>query len=117
MVGLTSAIQIAVSAPTPLTSAAYIAELDAIKASHGIAVTGKEERIRSWMVRVFRTEGVGICPETAVCFDCLETLRAAGKIAAHESVVVFNTGAVQKYPEAVAPLNLPRIEKEKPLTI
>ena len=52
--------------------------------------------------------------ETAVCFDCLEMLVADGRIRADEHVVVFNTGAAQKYPEAV-PLTLPRIDKDRPV--
>ncbi len=36
-----------------------------------------------------------------MCLDCLEMLRADGRIGADEEVVVFNTGASQKYPEAV----------------
>ena len=42
-----------------------------------------------------------------MCFDGLETLGADGRVGADEEVVVFNTGAAQKYPEAV-PLELPR---------
>ena len=91
--------------------------LDAIRASNGCAIAGREDRIRYWLERVFRTEGIGVCPETAVCFECLDVLRQQGKIKPEETVVVFNTGAVQKYPEAVQPLTLPRIEKEKPLAI
>jgi threonine synthase len=89
--------------------------LDAIRASGGCAVAGREERIRDWMERVYRTEGIGICPETAVCFDCLEQLRVGDKIKQDETVIVFNTGAVQKYPESVQPLNLPRLDKNAPL--
>jgi len=81
--------------------------LDAIRASGGLAVAGGEGRIREWMRRVASREGVAICPEAAVCFDCLEQLAAAGKVGADEEIVVFNTGAAQKYPEAV-PLDLPR---------
>jgi threonine synthase len=88
--------------------------LDAIRASGGCAVAGREERILAWMRRVTALEGIGICPETAVCFDCLEQLCAAGKIRAEDEVVVFNTGAAQKYPEAV-PLDLPRLDKDKPV--
>jgi threonine synthase len=66
------------------------------------------------MRRVAQAEGIGICPETAVCFDCLEQLVAAGKIGSEEQVVVFNTGAAQKYPEVV-PLDLPRLDKDRPL--
>lgn len=90
--------------------------LDAIRQSGGCAIAGQEARIRPWMERVFRTEGIGICPETAVCFDCLEQLLEDGRIEPEERVVVFNTGAVQKYPEAV-PLNLPRIDKDRPLNL
>lgn len=76
--------------------------LDAIRASGGLAIAGDEQRIVQWMRRVAGLEGICICPETAVCFDCLEQLVAAGKIGKDEEVVVFNTGAAQKYPEAVA---------------
>ncbi|HTU88873.1 MAG TPA: threonine synthase [Gemmataceae bacterium] len=84
--------------------------LDAIRASGGCAVAGREGRIIEWMRRGMSLEGISICPETAVCFDCLERLLAEGKIGGDEEVVVFNTGAAQKYPEIVA-LNLPRIDK------
>ena len=52
--------------------------LDAIRASGGLAVAGREGRIVEWMQRVAGREGIAICPETAVCFDCLETLVAQG---------------------------------------
>jgi threonine synthase len=86
--------------------------LDAIRESGGQAVTGHEERIVHWMRRVAGLEGIAICPETAVCFDCLEQLCATGQIHSDEEVIVFNTGAAQKYPETV-PLDLPRIDKAK----
>ncbi len=88
--------------------------LDAIRASGGAAVAGREGRIVEWMKRVTSREGVAICPETAVCFDCLEQLLQQGKIQGDEEVIVFNTGAAQKYPEAV-PLNLPRLDKDQPI--
>jgi threonine synthase len=88
--------------------------LDAIRASGGCALTGEEGRIVEWMGRVARQEGVLICPETAVCFDCLEQLRKVGQIREDDEVVVFNTGAAQKYPE-VCPLDLPRLDKDKPV--
>jgi threonine synthase len=88
--------------------------LDAIRASGGCAIAGQEGRILEWMQRVAGLEGVAICPETAVCFDCLEKLLADGRIGPDEEVVVFNTGAAQKYPETV-PLDLPRIDKNRPI--
>jgi threonine synthase len=86
--------------------------LDAIRASGGLALTGREDRIVAWMQRGMSREGISICPETAVCLDCLEGLVRDGTIRRDEMVVVFNTGAVQKYPECVT-LNLPRIRKEE----
>ena len=37
-----------------------------------------------------------------------------GQVRPDEEVVVFNTGAAQKYPEAV-PLDLPRLDKDRPV--
>lgn len=88
--------------------------LDAIRASGGCALAGREERIVEWMRRGMSLEGISLCPETAVCLDALERLLAERRIDAKETVVVFNTGAAQKYPEIV-PLQLPRIDKEQPM--
>lgn len=88
--------------------------LDAIRASGGQAVAGREGRIVEWMCRVARLEGIAICPETAICFDVLDTLTRAGYVRPDEEVVVFNTGAAQKYPEVV-PLELPRLDKNRPI--
>jgi threonine synthase len=84
--------------------------LDAIKASGGCAITGREKSIVTWMRRVASIEGIAICPETAVCFDALDRLVQDGKIKAEEEIVVFNTGAAQKYIEAVE-MALPRLDK------
>jgi threonine synthase len=88
--------------------------LDAIRASGGLAVAGREGRVVEWMRRGASLEGIPLCPEAAVCLDCLEQLAAAGQVRPDEEVVVFNTGAAQKYPEAV-PLALPRLDKDRPV--
>ncbi len=88
--------------------------LDAIRESGGLALAGREGSILDWMRRVAALEGIAICPETAVCFDCLAQLRAAGQVRADEEVIVFNTGAAQKYPEAV-PVQLSRLDKDRPI--
>jgi threonine synthase len=88
--------------------------LDAIRESDGLAVAGREGRIVEWMHRVASLEGIAICPETAVCFDCLEALVKGGQVSSEDEVVVFNTGAAQKYPEVV-PLALPRLDKDRPV--
>jgi threonine synthase len=84
--------------------------LDAIQASGGAAVAGREERIVPWMRRLASVEGLSICPETAICFDVLEQLHERGQIGAEEHVVVFNTAAAQKYPEVIE-VELPRLAK------
>jgi threonine synthase len=86
--------------------------LDTIRATGGLAIAGDETKIPEWMRRAISLEGISICPETAVCFDCLEKLIERRVITPKEKVVVFNTGAVQKYLEAV-PFNLPRLDKDK----
>src|SRR5947207_8493206 len=52
--------------------------LDAIRESRGLAIAGREGRIGEWMRRSSAAEGISFCPETAVCFDCLEQLRERG---------------------------------------
>ena len=85
--------------------------LDAIRASGGRAVAGREAAIGPWMVRAGSAEGISVCPETAVCFDVLERLVGEGWVRPDEEVVVFNTGAAQKYIEALPP-DLPRVDKD-----
>ncbi len=84
--------------------------LDAIRESGGLAATGRETKIAEWMIRSGSAEGIRICPETAICFDVLEQLIHTGQVLADEEVLVFNTGAAEKYIEALPP-QLPRIEK------
>jgi threonine synthase len=88
--------------------------LDAVRASGGTAVAGREERIIHWMREAFRLEGISVCPETAVCLDCLASLRQSDAVRADEEVIVFNTGAVQKYPETIK-LSLPELDKNQPI--
>jgi len=88
--------------------------LDAIRESGGLAMTGREERIGEWMRRASAAEGVSVCPETAVCYDCLEQLRQRGLVRTEEAVVVYNTGAAQKYLEAL-PVDLPRLDRNQPV--
>jgi threonine synthase len=85
--------------------------LDAIRASGAKAVAGREDSIGRWMRRAGATEGISLCPETAVCLDVLAQLVAAGEVGPDEEVVVFNTGAATKYLEAV-PVSLPTVDKD-----
>jgi len=84
--------------------------LDAVRASGGACVAGRESEILTWMQRASALEGLSVCPETAVCLATLTELVQRGLVERHERVVVFNTGAAQKYVEAL-PQTLPRLER------
>ncbi|MBL8821240.1 MAG: threonine synthase [Planctomycetia bacterium] len=86
--------------------------LDAIRASGGQALTGTEDSIGHWMKQAGSLEGISLCPETAICLDVLHRLVKESLIDPSEHVVVFNTGAAQKYLEAV-PLKLPKLNKDE----
>ena len=56
-----------------------------------------------------RLVGIALCPEAAACLDVLDGLVQRGEVQPDEQVVVFNTGASQKYVEAIA-IDLPSVE-------
>lgn len=84
--------------------------LDAVRESGGCAVAANEKLLREWMGLAIAAEGISICPETAACVGALEHLASTGWIKPQDRVVIFNTGAVQKYPEAMR-CDLPRLQK------
>lgn len=84
--------------------------LDAVRASGGAAIAAAEEHILDWMHLATRLEGISLCPESAVCLGALETAVRSGRIRAEETVVLFNTGAAQKYVEVLAG-DPPRVRK------
>lgn len=86
--------------------------LDAVRQSGGVALATPEADIPGWMQLANAGEGIALCPETAVCLGALEILLKRGTILPHERILIFNTGAAQKYPEAVRE-QLPRIDISK----
>jgi threonine synthase len=88
--------------------------LDAVRESGGLAVAVPEQRIAPWMKKAISLEGLSICPETAVCLGALESVLASGAVRPDERIVIFNTGAAQKYPEAVDEV-LPLIDIHQPI--
>jgi threonine synthase len=88
--------------------------LDAVRESGGRAVAVAEQRLTEWMHLAMRLEGIAVCPEAAACVGALETLVAEKWIRDDDHVVLFNTGAAQKYPEALA-AHLPRLDKDAPI--
>jgi threonine synthase len=88
--------------------------LDAVRESGGTSIAVDEARIRPWMELACSSEGVAVCPEAAACVGALEVLTRQGWIKPDERVVIFNTGAAQKYLEAIAS-SLPRIDRNQPI--
>jgi threonine synthase len=88
--------------------------LDAVRASGGKAMAADEHRIREWMRLAGETEGISLCPESAVCLGVLERALAEGEIGRDETIVIFNTAAAQKYVEAME-VELPVIDHTKPI--
>ena len=88
--------------------------LDAIKESSGTAVAVPETRIVEAMRRAMAAEGIAVCPEAAACVLAAETLRANEWLKPDEQVVLFNTGAAQKYPEA-GRVDIEHIDLSRPI--
>jgi threonine synthase len=88
--------------------------LDAVRGSGGVALATAERDIPKWMRLAASSEGIALCPEAAVCLGALEVLLARGAIKRQDRVLLFNTGAAQKYPETVT-LDLPRIDIRQPI--
>ena len=65
------------------------------------------------MRRCCELEGISLCPESGACLGVLVQGLADGHINADETVVVFNTGAVQKYAEVIE-RELPRLDFRDP---
>lgn len=82
--------------------------LDAVRESGGCAVAVPEDKIKSAMIDAVSAEGIALCPEAAACVLAAEQLISDNRITRNERVVIFNTGAAQKYIETV-PLDLPVI--------
>ena len=86
--------------------------LDAVRESGGWAVAVEESRIADAMRRAIALEGIALCPESAACVLGIEKLVARGCISRNDRVVLFNTGAANKYIEII-PLKLPTIENAR----
>ena len=79
-----------------------------------MAIAVPEQRLGEWLRLASWMEGIPVCPEAAACVGALETLVSRGWIKPHEQIVIFNTGAAQKYVEAIHS-DLPRIDIKQAL--
>jgi threonine synthase len=71
--------------------------LDAIRASHGIAVAVSDDEMRSATREIGAAEGLFVAPEGAATLAALKQLVARNWISPDHRIVLFNTGAGVKY--------------------
>ena len=84
--------------------------IDAVRESGGAAISADESKLTEWMRLANALEGIALCPEAAACVDVLAGLARRGEVDPDEQIVIFNTGAAQKYIEAIA-VDLPTVEQ------
>ena len=84
--------------------------LDAVRESGGRAMAAAEDRLKEWTHLAMSLEGIALCPESATCIGVLETCIKAGHVKPDEQIVLFNTGATQKYVEFME-VSLPSVDK------
>jgi threonine synthase len=75
--------------------------LDALYDTGGTAIAVDDEALLAAQELCARLEGAFVCPEGAAAFAAVRLLRKEGRLAEDEEVVVLNTGAGIKYPDAV----------------
>ncbi len=90
--------------------------LRAVRASGGRAMAAEEHRLPEWMRLAARSEGIALCPEAAACVGTLGRAVSEGLVGTDERVVLFNTGAAQKYVEVLA-VDLPTVESGSPMDL
>ena len=78
--------------------------LDALYHTDGCAIAVDDKAIQSEIRQLASREGCFVCPEGAAAFAAARQLREAGWIRGGEQVVVLNTGAGIKYPDAITVL-------------
>ena len=76
--------------------------LDAVRESKGMAAAAREEDLLAWARRASALEGIAVCPEAGACIAVLADLLSSGRIDPDAEIVIFNTGAAQKYVELLA---------------
>jgi threonine synthase len=75
--------------------------LDVVRQSGGAALAVEEKRLIEWMRLACELEGISLCPEAAACIGALDRALATGVVRRDETVLIFNTGAAQKYVEII----------------
>jgi threonine synthase len=75
--------------------------LQNIRASHGTALSVRDDEMLAEIPRVAKVEGIFFCPEGAACVAALRRLMASGWIKSDNEVVIFNTASGLKYLDVI----------------
>ncbi|MGL6051220.1 MAG: threonine synthase, partial [Aeromonas salmonicida] len=78
--------------------------LDALYRTNGCAIAVDDRAIKAEIRQLASLEGSFVCPEGAAAFAAARQLRESGWIKGGDQVVVLNTGAGIKYPDAITVL-------------
>ena len=84
---------------------------------HSLGRIQLEQPLRDWLEAAVApplVRRIGISPAVAACVGALQQLIAEGQVRPEEKVVIFNTGAAQKYLEAIR-TELPRLDCRQPI--
>jgi len=84
--------------------------LQCLRESDGMALAAPEDALQPWARLCMALEGIACCPETGACLAALAAAVEGGAVAKDSEVVVFNTGAAQKYVEVLR-TELPRLQR------
>jgi threonine synthase len=79
--------------------------LRAVRETGGTCIAVDDREILDGLRRLGESEGLLICPEGAACVAALPHLLDQGAIGRDERVLVLNTGAGLKYPDALRAAN------------
>jgi len=71
--------------------------LEIIRESGGAALAVDEQAMLGTLQSIWRSKGWWLCPEGAACIAALDELVDREAIKSGETVVVFNTGSLEKY--------------------
>ncbi|KRE40253.1 threonine synthase [Knoellia sp. Soil729] len=107
----TRTIAFGINVPSPLGGRLV---LEAVRATNGTAIAVSDEDLLSYIGRCASMEGLLPCPEGASTMTAVAALRKSGWISESDEVVVLNTGAGNKYADAVA-VELPIVQRDASL--
>jgi threonine synthase len=104
----TSTIAFGVNVPSPMLGAPSV--LSAVRTTHGAAVRVSDEDAIAALHAIAEDEGLLPCPEGAMTVAAAAALRRSNWIREDDEVVLLNTGAGNKYPDALE-VTLPVLDK------